>query len=497
MEHNNELSVKRTRVVLIAFLLAFVALAVNLLYAYFTYGARWFSSPYNKRINTAGENVLMGNVSDRNGEILAYSELNDDGKIIRRYSLNDDIRLSTAHIMGDKYGMSIGAERFFARYLLGFEQRLDKRVVGEEQKRKGSNVTLTIDAKLSAYAFNLLGNNRGAAVIMNYKTGEILLSVSQPTYDIALIDEYLNNKKKTTDGMYVNRVTMSEYTPGSIFKTVTLIAALEYIPDVINRKFYCNDNLIFDYESGAYLDGVNESNVEVKYKTLSDYGNNSHGSLTLEQAYAKSCNKVFAKLAMEIGSKKLYRTAKSLGFETDFMFNDIIIYSSKYEVPTRDYDLAWSGVGQYKDIVTPMHMCMLISAIANNGVLVEPMLLKCVTDSNDGTVIYTPQPKVNNKYFDIKSEYAEYVKKCMFAAVDYGTAKGVSIDGYKICGKTGTAEVSQQENIKPHSWFTGYVDDENNPYAICVVIENAGSGSSVAVPIARKLLEMALGVATE
>ena len=125
----------------------------------------------------------------------------------------------------------------------------------------------------------------------------------------------------------------------------------------------------------------NEPGMSGKYLVVRDYSDEYHGELDMKTAFAKSCNHVFAQLAMEVGVDRLKRVAKELGVGDDFLFDDIVTAASSLDKADTEVDLAWSGVGQYTDIMTPLHMCMIAAGVANDGVMVEPKLLKSITNS--------------------------------------------------------------------------------------------------------------------
>ncbi len=466
---------KKTRyikVITILFVFMFAALAAYLIYIVDEYGNRWFSSPYNTRVTDKRDSVYAGKILDRKGEILAYTD--ENGK--RQYASNAAIRLAVSHVIGDARGQTLGVEAMFAKTLLGFD---NSAAIISQQKKTGSDVTLSLDASLCVKAASLLGEHDGAIVLMNYKTGEILSMVSRPDFDNAKIDDYLSGKYEYVDSALVNRATMGRYTPGSTFKLVTLVAALRYLPNVTEREFSCEGPLMFDSKSGSLLN-VEGGNTAF----LKDFEEKYHGKLTLKEAFAHSCNNTFAKLALELGPNKLMEISNELYFNKEFVFKELVAYTGVYTLPTTDFELAWSGVGQYKDIITPMHACLIAAAIANDGIMPEPRLSKPAQDG---------MAEVYAELF--KGNECEIIKEYMLAAVEYGTAKKAGVEGYKVCGKTGTAEVSSNKNILPHSWFFGFIDDETHPYAICVVVENAGGGGAVAAPIAGELLKYAIAPA--
>ena len=211
--------------------------------------------------------------------------------------------------------------------------------------------------------------------------------------------------------------------------------------------------------------------------------------MSLKDAFASSCNVTFARLAMEIGSARLLKVAEELGVNDEFLFEEIMVNAGEMEMGSSDYRLAWAGVGQHKDVMSPLHMCMITSAVANDGKMMTPKILKQVT-SSAGTVKYNFKSKVYKQA--IKSYEAQIIKEYMIEAVESGTGTAARISKLTVGGKTGSAEVSSNKETGTHAWFTGFIDSEEYPLAICVVCERAGTGGSVAAPIAKESLEMAI-----
>lgn len=507
---------KHIKAMLALFCAMFIVLSVYLGYIVNVYGNRWFSSPYNTRVTSQKDSIAAGMLLDRTGLRLAFTD--DDGK--RQYVGVKELRRSMCHVVGDVYGQTIGAESMFAKYLLGFDQGLAdefEQLIGTQQ-RVGSTVLLTVDADLCEYAYDLMDDYWGAVVLMNYKTGEVLASVSQPTFDPNYMQDYISGDRELAASAMVNRATMGRYTPGSTFKIVTLIAALRYIPDIQTRTFNCDGALVFDRESGKYLPEIKVNDEEFTsssdsdkieynreqegaedvgaepaaselYSIVRDYHSEYHGEVDIFQAFAASCNTTFAKLAMEIGPKRMAKVAKELSIGDEFLFDDVMLYASSYEKGETDRDVAWSGVGQYKDIMTPMQTCMLTAAIANDGVMMEPRLLYKVADGKN-RVKYTAQSSAYKAV--LSAAEAEFMQEAMVQVITSGTGKRAAVDGLTVGGKTGTAEVSSDKSIKTHAWFTGFILDDEHPLAVTVVLEQAGGGGSYAAPFAGKLLSKAV-----
>ena len=448
----------------------FAVAIVYCCYSVYFYGGRWVANPYNPRISDQKQRVVMGTVTDRDGTVLAYS----DETGTRRYNASEEVRRVVSQVVGDSGGkVATGVDTFHAQYLLGFKagllERLTDAFTGTTQR--GDDVRLTISERLSRYISEQFpSGKRGAVVVLNYKTNEILAMVSMPQFDPTDIDEALEDE---ASGALINRVTQGLYPPGSTFKIVTLASALENLPDL--------DSFVYDCTGYAAV-----GSYAVTDKS-------AHGTQTLSQAFSNSCNTAFAALAGELGYSMLGATAEKLGFNQNFMFGDLIVYNSSYPIDNlSDEDLAWSAVGQGRVLATPMHMALIASAVANGGLLREPRLLAGITTAQGGA---RALPKAAADRRVLSQEVAARLEREMIRAVKSGTGTRAALDdGYVVAGKTGSAEASDDKSIEAHAWFVGYVTNENAPYAVCVLVENGGSGGGVAAPLARKTLKKAISL---
>lgn len=445
----------------------FILLIVYLNYTVFIYGGRWTNSARNTRLNTARKNVIAGDIFDRRGLTLATTD--SEGQ--RVYNSDDAIRLAVSQTVGDTMGMSgTGVETFHASTLLGLSNNLFDRISQylSGRQQRGSDIHLTIDAELSAYVADQFPDGRyGAVVLMNYKNGEVYVLVSLPGYD-----PMVNASRYSDDesAPYLNRALQGLYPPGSTFKIITLSAALESVYGVRGREFYCPGEM-------AVGEGV-----------LTDNDRNGHGDVSLKSAFTRSCNLTFGSLALEMGASALKSRAEALGFNENFLFRDLMVYNSSYPEPESEFELAWSGVGQGRVLVSPLHMAMIASAVANGGMMVEPRLISSVIGDSG-----IPQVRASANVFNrrvIPSDAVSTIQEYMLAAVAQGTGSAAAIDGYAIAGKTGTAEVSS--TARPHAWFVGYCADESHPLAIAIVVENGGHGGDVAAPLAAKIFKRAI-----
>ncbi len=451
----------------------FVLLAGYGAYSVTVYGNRWFSSSANTFARSKKKNVIPGDIQDRNGILLASSE---DGK--RTYPAGPAVRTATVHAVGDSgSNVNNSAESFFASYLYGFSmsflERAGYALRGEEER--GDTVRLTIDSRLAQYVSSVFPSGRaGAVVVMNYKTGEVLTEQSFPSFDpLSVTSDVRSDPQKP----FFNRAIQGLYTPGSTFKIVTAASALENIPDYGARTFSCDGML----QLGERL--ITDAGTDMAAGKVT-----RHGELTLRQAFTVSCNNAFARIALQLGDQKLRKTAERFGFNDNFLFRDMVVENSSYPSGSRsDGEIAWTGAGQSTLSASPLHLCMIASAVANDGVMMEPrMLLSAVTPAGQDRASFTA--RVYRK--PLSSEHAAMLKEYMRAVVTSGTGSAAAIPGAKVCGKTGSAEVDTQENT--NAWFVGFLDDPDAPFALSIVAENAGGGGSVAAPLARLIFSWML-----
>lgn len=451
----------------------FLLLAVYGAYSIFTYGNRWFSFSRNPRVRAQKETVTAGDILDRNGVVLATTV---EGK--RVYQEDESARRAVVHLLGDSQGqVSNGVETFQTRYLYGFETPLGERISAlmAGETRRGDNVTLTIDSQLCtliAKAFDAhpkTQGKKGAAVVMNYKTGELIAQISLPSFDpMNITQETVADPGQP----FWNRATQSLYPPGSSFKIITAASALENIAGVEAESFACTGGLV------------------VQNQAIRDYGGAVHNSLTMREAFKKSCNNVFALTALNLGDDKLRRTAESFGFNDNFLFRDLVVENSSYPTENRtQFELATTGIGQSALGATPMHMCMVAAAIANDGVMMEPRLLLQVS-SPAGALRTAYQSKEYRTA--LTSAHATTLQAYMRDVVTTGTGTRAAVDGLTICGKTGSAESSLSGNAVTYGWFVGYIANSDLPYAVSVLvesIEDGEGGGSTAAPIAHDIFQ--------
>ena len=379
-----------------------------------------------------------GTILDRNGVTL-YSSTEDGVSWAADYTT----RLSCYHLIGDSTGnVRTGALRQFRDRLTGYSF-----ISGTSS---GKTLQLTVDSSLNAAAYNALAGRDGAVMLIDYTTGEILCMVSTPA------DDPSNPSAAPADGTYLNKCLSASFVPGSVYKLVTLAAAIENIPDLFERSFWCEGSSVV---GGAVLNCTG-----------------SHGSQTIEQALANSCNCAFGEIALELGADTLAEYAEKLGITQELTLDGMTVTPGSFDkAEAGSIGLAWSGIGQYNDLVVPYALVRYVCAIAIGGCILEPTLL-----GHGG---------LDGETELLSADTAARIAEMMNNNVQTAYGGQWTFPGLNVSAKTGTAEVGDGTS---HAWMTGFLNDPAHPYAFVVLVENAGGGLTNAGPVANQVLQAAV-----
>ena len=428
---------------------------------------------YNTRQQILLAQNLRGRIYSRDGDVLAYSETGEDGKDKRFYPYGKEF----AHIVGYSTNGKMGIESYANYFLINTSIDLGDKVSYDTSGSKfpGDNVYTTLDVTLQEVAYNALSARKGAIIVSNPKTGEILALVSKPDFDPNTIAEDWNRliADKSPDAKLLNRATQGLYPPGSTFKIVT---ALAYLRDNSNKysDFRYNCNGRYTYEGN----------------TINCFHGESHGSVDFVTAFAKSCNSAFADIGISVDKKAFGSTLKSLMFNQELPLD--VTYSqsvARIDEYSSSDDVMQLSIGQGTTSVTPIHMNMITNAVANEGMLMKPY---CITEvkSEDGKVIKTYSQESYKRL--MTKEESLILRSMMEQVVQSGTASKLKGLSYTAAGKTGSAEFNTSTN-DPHAWFTGYAPAEDPEISVTIIVEDAGSGGSYAVPIAKRIFDAYFG----
>lgn len=485
----NDLS-KSVRHVMTIFLVCFIALISYIAYFQIFKGPNIANDSGNVRLWAKRNEVLRGTIYDRNGTELAISERIDETSQKRTY-LYDYLFAHPLGYIDQTYGLSGLEENYdevlrtsntlttsFRSLLKNMDFSTFISSLNSDEEKIGNGIITTLDLELQRVAYNALGNNKGAVVALNPKTGEILAMVSNPSFnpnDLASEIERANEGSEA-DTPLLNRAIDGRYPPGSVFKTVTLSSALENIDGVASREFDDEGKITFD-------DGTE----------LNNFAYEVHGIIDLRRAYRVSSNVVFGTLAMELGNEKLKSTAESFGFNSVIEGEGLTIAESIF--PTlKDYEegnIAQSGIGQGSVLSTPMQMALVAATVGNDGILMRPKLVNTIVDKNGNTVRNIASDEIRRA---IPSDVAATVRDYMKYLVDNNIYRWPAFEGTNAGGKTGTADYNLPDGSEaiPHGWFISVAPMDDPQIAVAVIVENGESGAGSAATIASLVVRQAV-----
>jgi peptidoglycan glycosyltransferase len=441
------------------------------------------------------EEPVRGTIYDRAGAVLAATR---EG---RRVYANPEL----GHIVGFQsrlYGTS-GIEATYDSYLSGehslaASDLLEAQLLGTPVEMTAADLTLTLDSRLQQVAQEALGARRGAVVLLDPRSGAIVALASYPRFDpnqlilpprasdadIASVQATWQALTSRDDSPLLNRATQGRYPPGSILKTLTAAAALDTtILEFPESRITCPNRLTTETGAPPVRNAV--ENLASRTGDPSD----------LRRVYAWSCNTAFAQIGLLLGPELMsdYAHRFGLGFaeagDVPVALRDIPADMSSIannaDFLQRPAALADTAFGQGQILTTPLDMAQMVALIANDGKLMRPYLVQMARAGDQ--VLYTAAPEVLRQAISPTS--AQRMRMLMQSSVELGYASPAALPGVAVGGKTGTAEVP---GGAPHSWFVAIAPVEEPRFAIAVVIENGGEGSTAALPVARQVLAAAL-----
>ena len=421
-----------------------------------------FNNDYNHRDELLATRNRRGGIYASDSETLLAStqtDLDDDGNVIqiRSYPFGS----MYAHVVGYAPLGGSGLEEHFKYELLHSDLplsekvRYDNKENAEDKLYPGNNLITTLDPKIQQACYDAMGGYEGAVIVTEVKTGRILAMVSKPDYDPNYIEEEWENLLNDNES--------------GTFKIVDCIDLLQEDPDAMeNYDFKCT--------------GVFEQGGE----SIHCYEYEVHGEVGLEESFAHSCNASFANIGVNmISSDTMSATLKSLLFNSKLPY-DLPYIRSAVNMPNTlsTEGIMQMAIGQGTTSMTPLHLNMITSAVANGGVLMKPHLVDELHDAKGRTLkVYGSE-----QYGALMSEeVASQMTRLMRAVVTDGTANSLSGREYEAAGKTGSAEFDN--NKSSHAWFTGFAPASDPQISVTVLIEGKGMGSSYAVPVAGRIFD--------
>lgn len=366
-----------------------------------------------------------------------------------------------------------------------FISRLQDLITGKQPR--GSSVELTLDSAAQQAAWDALGDQRGAAIALDPRTGAILAMVSKPSFDpndlAAHNSQAVNDAYQALladdDAPLVNRTISTRYPPGSTFKLLVAAAALES----------------GDYDPDTVIAAPDQLELPLSSSTMSNFGGascSSTGEMSLADALRISCNTAFGQLGLDLGDDALRRTAEDFGFNQSI---DVPMTSASSVFPAEvdEPQTALSAIGQYEVAATPLQMAMVAATIANGGEEMTPYSVARIRDA-DLDLVSETSPSSSGR--PISAGTAAALTEMMVGVVQSGTGQAAQIPGVQVAGKTGTAQTT--EEAAPHAWFVGFAPADDPQIAVAVIVENGGSlgneatGGAVAAPVARAIMQAVL-----
>ena len=448
------------------------------------------NSPNDAGVIAASRTVPRGEIKDRTGKVLASNKKDANGEQYRVYAGR-----AISQVVGyasSLYGRA-GLEKAYDAELTGLagDPISDAFAKFGADRYDPKDLTLSLSYDLQKAAVAALGKHRGAVVMLDPQTGEVLALASTPTYDASTISNPTTARaafaalQADPAQPLLPRATLGRYVPGSVFKIVTAVAGLgsgAITPDTTYKQ-----------QPAAEKNGLLVDGFRVKDGHHPETGSKA---LDLVEATEVSCNIYYALTGLQTGGAALVDYAKRMGFGAPLPFDLPTAVSqvtngdgSQPGGFTDDVELANASYGQAEAFVTPLQMALVASTIANDGVLMQPRLVTALTGSG-GTRQIGPESMGRV----ITASNAESIKAAMVQAVEGPLGRqfttGAAVPGVTTAGKSGTAELGGTG--EPHSWFIGFAPAENPKIAIAVLAEQAGRGAQVAAPIAGDLMQLYL-----
>ncbi len=446
------------------------------------------SSPNDAAVQAAARMATRGRILDRDGTVLARSRRTDDGTPYRVYV--DDAVSTPVGYASSLYGAA-GLERAYAAELTGQTgadplSRVLAKFLPPADRRLDLRTSLSLD--LQRLAVRLLGTDRGAVVMLDPRTGEVLTMASTPVYDASAVAAPATSKKafarlQADDATpLLNRATLGRYVPGSVFKIVTAIAGL--------GSGSVTPATTYPEQPAAEEDGLLVDGYRVRDGHHPFTGSTA---LDLTGATEVSCNIWYALAGLDTGGANLDAFARRLGFEKPIPF-DLPTAASQLTNGggpmaggfLDDVELANASYGQGEVLATPLQMALVAATVANGGELMEPRLATAFID-RDGRETTIGSHSLG-RVLDASANAA--IVRAMTQAVEgeYGRlfTDGAAVPGVTTAGKSGTAQIGGTG--EPHSWFIGFAPAEAPTVAIAVLVENGGRGGDRAAPLAGRML---------
>ncbi len=455
---------KNVNRVFIVFLALYLCMFSYLTNFVFYKSQRFSSSSYNPRTSVVQNEYVRGDIYDRNGEKLAYTDINDDGTFERKYPYGRIFAHTVGAVGNGKTGLELSYNFVLQNPSNELFQMMKSLLFGDYIY--GDSIVTTLDEGLQEFCYEQLDGKKGSIIVSDAKTGEILSMVSYDNFSPRTYTEdfeRLSSDEENTP--LLNRATQGLYPPASTFKILSALDIIENIDDYEDYIFRC---------TGSYT---------INGETISCNNGEVHGEVDLGSAFAESCNSYFASLIESMGVKELDEIADRMLFNKKIKF-DLPVSRSVYTLneDSGTAEVLQSAIGQGNTLITPLHLNMIGQAVANDGVMKNPYMVSEVIDKNGKSV---KKFKDKDLATVMTAEEAYVIQHLMEEVVVEGTAKTAQPYNTTLAGKTGTAEVDGEIS---HGLFVGYAPIDEPEIVITVVLEHSG-GSGATLPIVKNIVE--------
>ncbi|MBR5596272.1 MAG: penicillin-binding protein 2 [Lachnospiraceae bacterium] len=433
-----------------------------------TEGRQMINNSYNSRQKLLTDKNYRGAIISADNEILAETIIFESGNEYRNYPYENLF----SHVVGFSTKGKTGIEAMANPYLIHSNISLDSKIENEiaGEKNAGDNVYTSLRTDLQQIASKSLGVSKGAIIVSNVKTGEILAMVSKPDFNpCTIVEDWEGYLEDNESSVLLNRATQGIYPPGSTFKIVTSLAYLkEHNGDYQDYKYNCTGAFRYDNSKIGCYHGTVHNNVD------------------FISSFAKSCNCSYASMGVELNRDIYNQTLIDLGFNqslpVEFNYNQskLVVDES-----VSGEDMIQISFGQGSVQMTPLHLHLITNAIAQGGTPMKPQLLTRV-ETVEGKVVKEFKSQSYKAY--MTEEEADILKMLMTEVVESGTATKLRGLEYTAAGKTGSAEYNKVKEDS-HAWFTGFAPADDPEISVTIIVERIGSGGDYAVPIAKRLFD--------
>lgn len=422
---------------------------------------------HNQRQTVLEDKIHKGSIISSDGNVLAMTTKDDEGNSVRYYPYNELFAHTVGYLTMGGYGL----EKQGCYYMLTSNQNLVEQIKNDISGKKnlGDDLYVTLNSKLSKACYDALGDNNGSVIVLEPSTGKILSMVSKPNFNPNTLErDWEKIISDNTSSVLVNRATQGVYPPGSTFKIVTLLSYYKEHKDDFQKYHYnC------------------EGSIQIGDTTVSCANGHVHGEQDLIMSFANSCNTSFINMGYSLNYDKYKSTAENLLFNSklpyDFEYN-----KSQFNLKDNfsKWELAQTAFGQGETLVTPLHLALIGSAIANKGVLMKPYMMDYV-ESCDGLRI---KDFKSGEYKSLMSEdEADFLSDCMKKVVEQSFGWLFNDADYEVAGKSGTAQFGTLGY--EHSLFVSFSPVDKPEIVVVSVVEGTENRSITAAEVCKKVYD--------